>query len=99
MATLSIRSELFEQGLFPTIQTKLTQQLLINLFQNLNLVSSIDYKIRLKEWTEQAMKFIPGISEQDCQIYWLTYKALLDKIENPTSQMIASTSQGLLQDN
>lgn len=71
MATLSIRTELFEQGLFPIIQTKLTNTVLVNLFANLNLVSSIDYKIRLKEWSEQAVKFIQGMSEADAQIYFV----------------------------
>ena len=46
MATLAIRTELFEQGLYPT-QTKLTTSVLVNLFTNLNLLSSIDYKIKL----------------------------------------------------
>jgi hypothetical protein len=62
MATLAVRTELFEQGLFPT-QAKLTNQVLITLFTNLNLLSSIDYKIKLAQWTDQAMRNIPGLSE------------------------------------
>jgi hypothetical protein len=51
MATLAIRTELFEHGLFPT-QIKLTNQVLVSVFSNLNLVSTIDYKIKLKDWIE-----------------------------------------------
>ncbi len=64
MATLSLRTELFEQGLFP-MQGKLTTTVLVNLFANLNLVSSIDYKIKLKDWIEQSCKFIQGMTEND----------------------------------
>ena len=46
MANLSIRTELFEHGLFP-MQHKLTTSVLINVIQELSLMSSIDYKIRL----------------------------------------------------
>lgn len=51
MATLAIRTELFEQGLFP-MQAKFTAPILINLFTNLNLHSSIDYRIKLNQWIE-----------------------------------------------
>ena len=43
---LEIRTELFEHGLYP-LKTKLTSQMLINLFKNLHMISSIDYKIPL----------------------------------------------------
>jgi len=46
MVTLAIRTELFEHGLFPT-QGKLNASVIINLFHNLSLLSSIDYKIKL----------------------------------------------------
>ena len=51
MVTLAIRTELFEQGLYPT-QNKLTNSVLVNLFTNLNLLSSIDYKIKLHQWVD-----------------------------------------------
>ena len=46
MATLAIRTELFEHGLFHT-KTKLTTPVLINVVNQLSLISSIDYKIKL----------------------------------------------------
>jgi hypothetical protein len=51
MATLSVRTDLFDHGLFP-LQPKVSSSILINLFANLNLVSSIDYKVKLKDWVE-----------------------------------------------
>ena len=52
-------------------------------FTNLNLLSSIDYKIKLSNWVDQAKRHIPDMSEQDAQVYFLTYKALLEDIDNP----------------
>jgi len=47
--SLAIRSELFEHGIFPlqTHHGKITSTILIDTFTNLNLLSSIDYKIKL----------------------------------------------------
>jgi hypothetical protein len=64
MVTLAIRTELFEQGLYPT-QNKLTNSVLVNLFTNLNLLSSIDYKIKLHQWIDQATRYWPQCTEQD----------------------------------
>ena len=50
-ALLSVRTELFEHGLFP-MQSKLTSTVLVNTFTNLNLLSSIDYKIKLSNWVD-----------------------------------------------
>ena len=79
---LQIRTELFEHGLFP-MQSKLTSSVLVTTFTNLNYLSSIDYKIKLANWVDQAKRHIPDMSEQDAQIYFLTYKALLEDIDNP----------------
>lgn len=56
---------------------------LVNLFTNLNLLSSIDYKIKLSQWIDQAVRHIPGISDSDARVYFLTYRALLEDVENP----------------
>jgi hypothetical protein len=47
------------------------------------LLSSIDYKIKLGHWVDQAKKHIPGMSEADAHVYFLTYKALLEEVDNP----------------
>jgi hypothetical protein len=82
MATLAIRTELFEQGLYPHNQNKLNQTVLITLFTNLNLISSIDYKIKLSQWVDQSVKYVQGLTEQDARVYFLTYRALLEDVEN-----------------
>jgi hypothetical protein len=64
------------------MQAKLTTSVLINLFTNLNLLSSIDYKIKLNQWKDQALKHIPGLTEKEAEVYYLTYRALLGDIEN-----------------
>ena len=81
-ALLSVRTELFEHGLFP-MNTKLTASVLVNTFTNLNLLSSIDYKIKLSNWVDQAKRHIPDMIEPDAHIYFLTYKALLQEIDQP----------------
>jgi hypothetical protein len=89
---LQIRTELFEHGLFP-MQSKLSSSVLVTTFTNLNLLSSIDYKIRLSNWVDQSKKHIPDMTEQDAQIFFLTYKALLEDVDNPP---IGSTPAALL---
>ena len=54
----------------------------MNLFTNLNLLSSIEYKVKLSTWIEQSVRHIPGLSESDARVYFLTYRALLDDVEN-----------------
>lgn len=64
MATLAVRTELFEHGLFPT-QGKLTVKVLIDLFTNLNLLSSLDFKIKMHQWIDQAVRYWPTCTEAD----------------------------------
>lgn len=54
---------------------------MISTFTNLNLLSSIDYKIKLQTWIDQAVKHIPGMSESDATVYFVTYKTLLQDID------------------
>jgi len=44
---------------------KITPSILVDTFTNLNLLSSIDYKIKLQNWVDQAVKHIPGMSAAD----------------------------------
>lgn len=89
---LQIRTELFEHGLFP-MPSKLTSNVLVTTFTNLNLLSSIDYKIKLANWVDQSKKHIPEMTEQDAQIYFMTYKALLEEVDSPPS---GSTTAALM---
>jgi len=45
------------------MQNKLSANVLINTFTNLNLLSSIDYKIKLVNWVDQAKRHIPDMTE------------------------------------
>ena len=79
---LAVRSELFEHGVYPQMQnSKITPQILINTFTNLNLLSSIDYKIKLQPWVDQAIKHIPGMTEADAAVYFQSYRTLLSEID------------------
>lgn len=64
---------------------KITPNILIDTFTNLNLLSSIDYKIKLQNWVDQAVKHIPGMSESDATIYFMSYKTLLSEIDAQNS--------------
>jgi len=48
---LAIRTDLFDHGVFP-LQGKITSSILVDTFTNLNLLSSIDYKIKLQNWVD-----------------------------------------------
>ena len=74
---LTIRQELFDHGVFPQMHGKITPTILIDTFTNLNLLSSIDYKIKLQNWIDQAVKHIPGMTESDAAVYFVIYKNLL----------------------
>jgi hypothetical protein len=78
---LSIRSELFDHAVFPVPTNKITQSVLVTTFTNLNLLSSIDYKIKMNHWLEQSKRHIPGMTENDATIYFLAYKALLEEVD------------------
>jgi hypothetical protein len=80
-AQILLRSELFEHGLYP-MQSKLSNLSLVNTFSNLNLLSSLDYKIKLAAWVDQAKRHIPDMTESDAHVYFATYRALLDDIDN-----------------
>ena len=45
-------------------------------------MSSIDYKIKLSQWIDSAMKWIQGITEVDAHCYFLSYRGLLEDVDN-----------------
>ena len=79
--SLKIRTELFEHAIYPLKQNKLTSQVLVTTFTNLNLLSSIDYKIKMHHWIEQSKRHMPAVTDTDASIFYLTYKALLEEID------------------
>jgi hypothetical protein len=68
--TLSVRTELFDHAVYPLMTNKLNQNVLITTFTNLNLLSSIDYKIKLQHWIDQSKRHMPGMTEQDAIVYF-----------------------------
>ena len=55
--------------------------MLVTTFTNLNLLSSIDYKIKMHHWIEQSKRHMPAVTDTDASIFYLTYKALLEEID------------------
>lgn len=97
-STLQIRSELFEHGIYPASkQHKLTAQALVTAFTNLNLLSSIDYKIKLHHWLEQAKRHMPGLTDSDATIFYLSYKALLEEVDAHPAQPLLDAPLSELQ--
>jgi len=80
MATLEIRTELFDHWVYPN-QAKITEQSLLTLFKSLNILSSVKYKISIFQWIEQALKHIPTMTVTEAETYFKTYTILLSKIE------------------
>ena len=67
--------------MYPLLANKLTANVLVTTFTNLNLLSSIDYKIKMQHWIDQSKRHIPGMTEQDATIYFLAYKSMLEEVD------------------
>lgn len=80
MATLEIRTELFDHCIYPN-QAKITEQSLLSLFKSLHILSSVTYKISIFQWIEQALKHIPSMTVTEAEAYFKTYTTLLSRIE------------------
>jgi hypothetical protein len=60
-SSIFIRPELFDHLVYP-LSIKLDENLIIQLFRKLHIMSTIDYKIKLEEWIEQSMANFPGFT-------------------------------------
>lgn len=58
---LSIRYELFDHLIYP-LSVKFDENMIIQLFRKLHIMSSIDYKITLNEWIDESLKSLSGFS-------------------------------------
>lgn len=58
---ISIRYELFDHLIYP-LSVKFDDNLIIQLFRKLHIMSSIDYKISLKEWIDESTKTLQGFT-------------------------------------
>lgn len=80
MASLCIRSEIFEHSMYPS-QSKFTTKNLTDLFKSLHLLSTFDYKINGSAWIEQSCKYVHGFSVTEAEFYFRTYILLARPIE------------------
>jgi hypothetical protein len=58
---LLIRYELFDHLIYP-LSVKFDENMIIQLFRKLHIMSSIDYKITLNEWIDESLKSLSGFS-------------------------------------
>jgi hypothetical protein len=56
-----IKYEIFDHLIFP-IHIKLDDNMIIQLFRKLHIMSTIDYKISCKEWVDQSVANLPGFT-------------------------------------
>ncbi len=61
MGLVSIRYELFDHLIYP-LGVKFDENMIIQLFRKLHIMSSIDYKISLNEWIDESLKSLIGFS-------------------------------------
>jgi len=52
------RLEIFDHLIYP-LSIKLDENLIIQLFRKLHIMSTIDYKVKLEDWVEQSMLIFP----------------------------------------
>lgn len=58
---VSIRYELFDHLIYP-LSVKFDENMIIQLFRKLHIMSSIDYKITLNEWIDESLKSLSGFT-------------------------------------
>jgi len=65
---VSIRYELFDHLIYP-LSVKFDENMIIQLFRKLHIMSSIDYKITLNEWIDESLKSLSGFTGMIKNIY------------------------------
>jgi TBCC domain-containing protein 1 len=92
---ISIRTELFEHGIFPT-PPKLTLVNLASLINSLNLVTSVDNKVTIDQFKESACKYIPFMTAKDAEVYFTIFKVITEDdmsfLNKPMMQSQSSSS-------
>jgi len=56
-----IRLEIFDHLIYP-LSIKLDENLIVQLFRKLHIMSTIDYKIKLEDYLEQSMSIFPNFT-------------------------------------
>jgi len=76
-ASLYIKTEIFEHGVFPT-PPKLGLLNVVSLFNSLSLASNIDNKVTLDQFKESISKYIPAITHKDAEAYFMLFKIITE---------------------
>lgn len=79
--TIHIRQEVFDHLVYP-LSVKLDDNIIIQLFRKLHIMSSIDYKISLEDWIQQSTTFLQGFTEKEAVILFNTYKIISPEFES-----------------
>lgn len=77
---LYIKQEIFDHLVYP-LSIKLDNNMIIQLFRKLHIISSYDYKITLEEWIQQSTTFLNGFTEKEAIILFNTYKIVSQEFE------------------
>lgn len=91
---LNLRQEVFDHLVFP-LTIKLDENVIIQLFRKLHIMSSIDYKITLEHWIDQSLNFLPGITEKEATVLFNCYKILASEFEIPTQNKTKDVKNGV----
>lgn len=78
--SIYLRQEVFDHLVFP-LPIKLDENVIIQLFRKLHIISRIDYKISLENWIDQSLNFIHGLTEKDAIVLFNTYKIISFEFE------------------
>ena len=61
LSLVSIRYELFDHLIYP-LGVKFDENVIIQLFRKLHIMSTIDYKISINEWVDESLKSLSGFT-------------------------------------
>ena len=77
---IHLRQEVFDHLVYP-LSSKLDDNIILQLFRKLHLMSTIDYKISIENWIDQACTFLQGLPEKEARILFNTYKVISSEFE------------------
>jgi hypothetical protein len=90
---INIRTELFDQGIFPATSTNFTMANVSSIVKTLMASSTVEYKITLQQFCDEITKKIPGISVKVAEIYFTTFKIICGDYETLVSGSLTKQSK------
>jgi hypothetical protein len=87
MATLYIRTDIFDHGLLPQLSQCISHSTIKNIIGYLSPFTTLDYKISAKQVTDAIQKYMPSLTPGDCN-YFVTqyYKLISEEIDSVVHQ-------------